>query len=191
MLSSSRASWARTGRSRKQTIADEALWQPAMRSPAETLIQLRELGYRSMPLWQPYHRVEPVTAKRHRMPWKWTSPGGSTIRAGKGSWELRTADNESWPLANDLFRASYSRVDGKYWIRSTTVWARRAHPGEIIETPDAGAHAAEDGDWVVQGESGQQWLIPDDKFQRRYGSGRDKAHEGRASVSGSAAMSRM
>ena len=27
---------------------------------------------------------------------------------------------------------------------------------------------------MVQGESGQQWLIPDDKFQRRYKSGRDK-----------------
>lgn len=43
----------------------------------------------------------------------------------------------------------------------------------------------------MRGESGQQWLIPDDKFQRRYKSGRDKAREGRASVSGFSAMSRM
>ena len=122
----------------EQTIDDETLWQPALRSLAETLIQLRDLGYRSMPLWQPYHRIEQVTAKRHWMPWKWTSPRGSTIRAGKGSWEVRTADGESWPLANDLFRSSYSRVDGKYWIRTTTVWARQARPGEVIETPEQG-----------------------------------------------------
>jgi hypothetical protein len=174
----------------EETIDDETLWQPALISLADTLIQLRELGYRSVPLWKPHHRIEQVTAKRHWMPWKWTSPRGRTIRAGKGSWEVRTADNETWPLANDLFRSSYSRVDGKYRIRTTTVWARHARAGEVVETPDAGAHAATEGDWVVQGESGQQWLIPDDKFQRRYGSGRDKAHEGRASVSGSAAMSR-
>jgi hypothetical protein len=174
----------------EQTIDDQTLWQPALRSLAETLIQLRDLGYRSMPLWQPYHRIEQVTAKRHWMPWKWTSPRGSTIRAGKGSWEVRTADGESWPLANDLFRSSYSRVDGKYWIRTTTVWARQARPGEVIETP-AGAYAAKEGDWVVQGESGQQWLIPDDKFQRRYKSGRDKGREGRVSVSGSSAMRRL
>ena len=49
----------------EQTIADETRRRPAMRSLAVTLIQLRELGYRSMPLWQPYHRIEPVTAKRH------------------------------------------------------------------------------------------------------------------------------
>jgi hypothetical protein len=100
---------------------------------------------------------------------------------------VRTADNESWPLANDLFRSSYSRVDGKYWIRTTTVWARQARPGEVIETP-AGAYAAKEGDCVVQGESGQHWLIPDDKFQRRYKSGRNKRREGQVSVSGSSAM---
>jgi hypothetical protein len=172
----------------EQTIDDETLWQPALRSLAETLLQLRELGYRSVSLWQPHHRIEQVTAKRHWMPWKWTSPRGRTIRAGKGSWELRTADNESWPLANDLFRSSYSRVDGKYWIRTTTVWARQARPGEVIETPDAGAYAAKKGHWVVQGESGQQWLVSDDKFQRRYKSGRVKVREGRLSVSGSSAM---
>ncbi len=173
----------------EQTIDDETLWQPALRSLADTLIQLRELGYRSMPLWQPYHRIEQVTAKRHPMPWKWTSPGGSTIRAGKGSWEVRTADNESWPLANDLFRSCYSRVDGNYWIRTTTVWARQARPGEVIETPDAGGYAAKEGDWVVQGESGQQWLIPDGKFHRRYQSGRAKGREGRVSVSSAEASS--
>ena len=171
----------------EQTIGDENLWKPALRSLAVTLIQLRELGYRSMSLWQPYHRIEQVTAKRHWMPWNWMSPRGNTIRAGQGSWEVRTSDNESWPLANDLFRSSYSRVDGKYWIRTTTVWARQARPGEIVETPDEGAHAAADGDWVVQGESGQQWLIPDDKFQRRYKSGRDKRRGGRVSASGSTA----
>lgn len=175
----------------EETIDDETLWQPALRSLADTLIQLRELGYRSMPLWQPHHRIEQVTAKRHWMPWKWTSPSGRTIRAGKGSWEVRTADNESWTLANDLFRSSYSRVDGKSWIRTTTVWARQARPGEVIETPDAGAHAATDGDWVVQGESGQHWLIPDDKFHRRYQSGRQTGPKGRVSVSGSSAMTRL
>jgi hypothetical protein len=41
---------------------------------------------------------------------------------------------------------------------------------------------------VVQGESGQQWLVSDDKFQRRYKSGRVKVREGRLSVSGSSAM---
>jgi hypothetical protein len=172
----------------EQTIDDETLWQPALRSLAETLIQLRQLGYRSMPLWQPHHRIEQVTAKRHWMPWKWTSPGGRIIRAGKGSWEVRIADNESWPVANKLFRSSYSHVGGKYWIRTTTVWARRARPGEVIETPDAGAHAAREGHWVVQGESGQHWLIPDEKFQRRYKSGRSKGREGQVSISGSSAI---
>ncbi|HTX98089.1 MAG TPA: hypothetical protein VME67_26620 [Mycobacterium sp.] len=174
----------------EETIEDEALLQPALRSLAETLIQLRELGYRSVPVWQPHRRIEQVTAKRHWMPWKWTSPRGRTIRAGKGSWEVRSADNESWPLANDLFRSAYLRVDGKYWIRRTTVWARPARPGEVIETP-AGAHAAAEGDWVVQGESGQHWLIPDDKFQRRYKSGRDKEREGPVSVSGSCSRRRL
>ena len=45
--------------------------------------------------------------------------------------------------------------------------ARRAGAGEVVATLE-GPERTSDGDWVVQGDAGEQWPVPDTTFQQRY-----------------------
>ncbi|MDQ2636219.1 MAG: hypothetical protein M3Y83_04995, partial [Actinomycetota bacterium] len=47
------------------------------------------------------------------------------------------------------------------------VQARPAEGDETVDTLEGPARAA-DGDWVVQGERGEQWVVPGEEFTRRY-----------------------
>ncbi len=53
--------------------------------------------------------------------------------------------------------------------KSVEIRARRAVPGEVIETGlDATKNTAEEGDWIVTNPNGEQYIVKDDKFQARY-----------------------
>ena len=158
------------------TEADPELEKAAYRSLAATLLQLRELGYRSRPAgsetneaWNPYRRIGVVTAERRSAPWTWTSRSGDTLRAEAGDWEVRDGDGDSWSVRDDIFRSTYGHVVDDRWERLGFVVARRATTGEVVETLE-GPVTATDGAWVVQGEEGELWPVPDDEFMRRYGS---------------------
>lgn len=150
----------------RQTAADDDLHRAAIRSLATTLIQLRELGYRSAPMWLPYRRVGTVTARRRWMPWTWTAHSGDTMRAGVGDWELRDGDRR-WSARHDIFRSTYRQTSENNWEATGIVLARRAGAGEVIDTLE-GRERTSEGDWVVQGDIGEQWPVPDPTFRQRY-----------------------
>ncbi|WP_197503236.1 hypothetical protein [Mycobacterium sp. 1245111.1] len=149
-----------------QTAAEKDVVNASVASLAATLWSLRQLGFRSRPVWQRFTRVGTVIAEQQNAPWTWTSDSGHTMHANAGDWRLR-ADGETWSVRDKEFRASYKHVDGDQWRRHGTVSARPARPGEIIETLE-GPNTAGDGDWVVRGESGEQWPVPAQEFAERY-----------------------
>jgi len=149
------------------TFRDEALRRAALRSLATTLIQLRELGYRSKPKWLPYRRVGEVNARRRYRPWTWTTTSGDVMRASAGDWDVRDDADARWSVRNDVFRTSYRRMRGSRWAAAGVVFARAAQPGETIETLE-GPSTTVEGDWVVMGDKGEQWSTPDAKFTNRY-----------------------
>lgn len=157
------------------TVADPELKAAALTSLVGTLIELMKLGYRSRPMWEMYERIGTVAAKHRRMQWNWITAAGKTARASAGDWEVRDGAS-SWPVRNDIFRASYRHKDGRRWERWGKVLARPARAGETIQTLEGPVTAA-DGDWVIQGDRGEQWPIPCDEFRRRY-RGPARAYEG-------------
>ena len=142
------------------------LLNAALTSLAATLWSLRQLGYRSRPLWQPFSRIGTVTAEQRSSPWTWTSRSGETMRASAGDWAVY-AEGESWSVRDDIFRATYEHVAERQWRRRGNVLARPAQPGEVLDTLEGRATAAAD-DWVVRGANGEQWPVPGDEFVRRY-----------------------
>ena len=148
------------------TVADPELKAAALTSLIGTLIELMKLGYRSRPMWETYERVGTVTAKRHRTRWNWITTAGKTARAPAGDWEVCDG-GRSWPVRNDIFHASYRHKDGNHWERWGKVLVRPARPGETIQTLEGPVTAA-DGDWIIQGDRGEQWPVPCDEFRRRY-----------------------
>ncbi|HTY27825.1 MAG TPA: RyR domain-containing protein, partial [Mycobacterium sp.] len=61
----------------------------ALSSLAATLSALRELGFRSRPVWQQFRRTGTVEAQQRDQPWSWTSASGRPMHAGAGDWSVR------------------------------------------------------------------------------------------------------
>ncbi|OBF73060.1 hypothetical protein A5750_15660 [Mycobacterium sp. 852002-51613_SCH5001154] len=142
------------------------LLNTAVRSLAGTLWSLRQLGFRSRPMWQSFTRVGTVSAEQRDAPWTWTSDSGHTMRADAGDWALQE-DGKIWSVRDAIFRDTYEpAIDGK-WQRRGCVQARPAHAGETVNTLEGPTIAAE-GDWIVRGETGEQWPVPGEEFGRRY-----------------------
>ena len=142
------------------------LLNAAVRSLAATLWSLRQLGFRSRPLWKTFTRVGTVTAEHRSTPWTWKSDSGHTMRADAGDWAVQ-ADGKIWSVRDDIFRATYEPAGDGRWRRKGRVQARPAYPGETVNTLE-GPTTAADGDWVVRGSTGEQWPVPGDEFARRY-----------------------
>ncbi len=143
-----------------------ALLNAAVRSLAGTLWSLRQLGFRSRPLWQSFTRVGTVTAEQRSAPWTWTSDSGHTMRANAGDWAVQE-DGKFWSVRDDIFRETYEPAGDGRWHRRGRVQARPAHPGETVTTLE-GPTTAADGDWIVRGQGGEQWPVHGDEFARRY-----------------------
>jgi hypothetical protein len=146
--------------------SDPDLLNAAVRSLAGTLWSLRQLGFRSRPLWQSFTRVGTVAAEQRSTPWTWTSDSGHTMRADAGDWAIQE-DGKFWSVRDDIFRETYEPAGDGQWQRKGRVQARPAYPGETVNTLE-GPTAAAEGDWVVRGASGEQWPVPSDEFARRY-----------------------
>jgi hypothetical protein len=162
--------------------ADAGMLNSAVGSLAATLWSLRQLGYRSHPVWHRFTRIGTVTAEQQSAAWTWTSRSGQTMQADAGDWEVR-ADGETWSVRDNIFQASYEIVGGNQWRRRGTVSARAAQPGETIETLE-GPTTAADGDWVVRGTDGEEWPVPADEFAQRYAEV-DRQSDGQVSEDGS------
>ncbi|WP_231584525.1 hypothetical protein [Mycobacterium haemophilum] len=142
------------------------LVEAAVRSLAATLWSLRQLGFRSRPLWQSFIRVGTVTAEQRQTPWTWRSDSGHTMRADAGDWAVQS-DGKMWSVRDDIFRDTYEETGDGQWRRKGRVQARPAQAGETVNTLE-GPTTAADGDWVVRGPNGEQWPVPGDEFARRY-----------------------
>ncbi|WP_156686764.1 hypothetical protein [Mycobacterium sp. Marseille-P9652] len=142
------------------------LLNAAVRSLAGTLWSLRQLGFRSRPLWQSFTRSGTVSAEQHSSPWTWTSDSGHTMRADAGDWAVHE-DGKTWSVRDDIFRETYEPAGDGRWQRKGRVQARPAHPGEVVNTLE-GPNTAAEGDWIVRGEGGEQWPVPGAEFARRY-----------------------
>jgi RyR domain len=142
------------------------LLNAAVRSLAATLWRLRQLGYRSRPLWHTFTRVGTVTAEQRSEPWIWQSDSGHTMAADAGDWAIRE-DGKTWSVRDDIFQGTYEPDGEGNWRRKGLVQARPASSGETINTLEGPTTAAE-GDWIVRGVDGEQWPIPADEFARRY-----------------------
>ena len=146
--------------------SDPDLLSAAVRSLAGTLWSLRQLGFRSRPIWQSFTRVGTVAAEQRSAPWTWTSDSGHAMRADAGDWAVQE-DGKTWSVRDDIFRETYEPAGDGRWQRKGRVLARPAYPGETVNTLEGAASAAE-GDWVVRGTTGEQWPVPGDEFARRY-----------------------
>jgi hypothetical protein len=143
-----------------------ALLNSAVRSLAGTLWSLRQLGFRSRPLWQSFTRVGTVAAEQRSAAWTWTSDSGHTMRANAGDWAVQE-DGKIWSVRDDIFRDTYEPAGDGRWQRKGRVQARPAYRGETVNTLE-GPTTAADGDWVVRGSNGEQWPVPGDEFASRY-----------------------
>lgn len=142
------------------------LLDAAVRSLAATLWSLRQLGYRSRPLWRTFTRVGTVAATQRDAPWSWGSDSGHTMHADAGDWEVQS-DGKTWSVRDDIFHATYEPAGDGLWRRKGVVQARPAQPGETVNTLE-GPTVAADGDWVVRGAEGEQWPVPGHEFKQRY-----------------------
>ena len=139
----------------------------ALNSLAETLYTLRQLGYRSRPVWQHFHRIGEVTAVRRDRAWTWTTESGNAMHAAAGDWEVSDGDRPSWSVRDDIFRSTYEHIDGNRWRRTGFVRARPARDGETIQSLEGRTVAPLQG-WVVKGTHGEEWVVPADVFARHY-----------------------
>lgn len=146
--------------------SDPELLNAAVRSLAGTLWSLRQLGFRSRPLWQSFTRVGTVSAQQRTGPWTWTSDSGHTMRGDAGDWAV-AEDGKVWSVRDDIFCDTYEPAGEGRWQRKGRVQARPAQPGETVNTLE-GTTTASDGDWIVRGERGEQWPVPGPEFARRY-----------------------
>ncbi len=147
--------------------ADPAALNRALSSLAATLWALRELGFRSRPIWQQFRRTGTVEAEQRSRPWSWTSLSGQPMRAAAGDWSVRGPSGDRWSVRDDIFRAAHEHVDGNIWRRCGLVKARRARGDEVIETLE-GPASARAGDWVVRGPGGEQWPVRSEVFSAQY-----------------------
>jgi hypothetical protein len=145
---------------------DPELLRSALTSLVGTFSQLRELGYRSVPSWRRYRRTGVVTAEQRDEAWTWTSDSGHELRALPGDWVVED-DGTRWSVRDDIFRSTHEHVDGRCWRRTGFVSARRARPGEAVDTLEGTATSEADA-WIVRGERGEQWPVSAEEFRRRY-----------------------
>jgi hypothetical protein len=147
--------------------SDPAALERALTSLASTLSALGELGYRSAPVWQRFRRSGTVVAERRSEPWLWKSESGQSMRAEGGDWAVRGSNGQTWSVRNDVFRSTHELLDGTHWRRTGVVRARKARPGEVVETLE-GPLTAQSGDWIVRGPAGEEWPVRPEIFRQQY-----------------------
>ena len=127
-------------------------------------------GYRSRRRTEllPFRRRGEVRATRSETAWRWRTESGAAMRAAAGDWKVTDPQSgRVWSVDPAAFAAGHERIEGDRYRRIGTVRARPAHLGEPVDTLE-GPAVAEPGDWLVQGELGERWLVPDERFRGSY-----------------------
>jgi hypothetical protein len=155
------------------------------RSLLSTLVNLRSLGYRSVPKtpahsvqgansdnnqnssWSHYRRRGEISAEKRDHSWTWTTRSGDVMEAQAGDWAVIDERGDERSVAAKVFDSTHEQIGPQRYRRSGTVLARRAAQREVVHTLE-GDVVANDGDWIVQGGQGEQWPVPDEQFRRTY-----------------------
>ena len=132
---------------------------------------LATLGYRSFDdtsaAWRTYHRHGVVWARRRDEAWDWSTPDGQPLRGSAGDWEVLDKRGHAHAVAPQAFTSSHRHLDGDRYERTGSVQARPAREGELIDTLE-GALVAHDGEWVVRGDLGEEWVITAERLRTGY-----------------------
>jgi RyR domain len=148
---------------------------------ANALRVLNQLGYRSTVLrpqsgrldgdgasdWAEVTRRGEVTAVRSDTSWTWAGESGATMQGAVGDWRVTDDSGRSWSVAPEIFASTYEHVAGDRWRRSGRAWARRAVAGEVITSLE-GRQTAAEGDWVIRGSQGEEWVTTSEHFAASY-----------------------
>jgi hypothetical protein len=144
----------------------------ALRNVRDALTTLHALGYRSWTTrgdrtWEPVTRHGEVHVTVLESDWHWQNGSGEWLQGRAGDYQVRDGDGRAWSVDREIFARSYEHLAGNRWRRTGTVFAQPAVPGELVVTLE-GPGTAEEGDWVIRGAAGEQWLISAEHFAANY-----------------------
>jgi hypothetical protein len=85
-------------------------------------------------------------------------------------------DGERWPIHRSRFEATYVPgagmtlgQDGEYTKRPQVIEARQTESETSIELKDGqGTLRARRGDWIIESQDGQRWVVSDIIFRKTY-----------------------
>jgi hypothetical protein len=117
--------------------------------------------------WHRYRRLGEVTAEKRRHSWTWTTTTGELMQAQPGDWAVIDDAGDERSVAAGVFESTHEQVGPRRYRRYGTVLARPAMRRELISTLE-GEVVANAGDWIVQGNQGEQWPVPDSQFRDSY-----------------------
>ncbi len=167
--------------------------EDSRRSLLSTLVNLRSLGYRSVPKtqtqkrqvpnadpsgdsgWRSYRRRGEISAEKRDHSWTWTTRSGEVMQAQPGDWVVTNDDGDERSVSASVFESSHEQIGPRRYRRSGTVLARRAGDREVVHTLE-GDVVANRGDWIVQGTGGERWPVPDEQFRGSYDGPLDENH---------------
>jgi hypothetical protein len=159
--------------------------EDSRRSLLSTLVNLRSLGYRSVPKtqsqnrqtgisdtsgdsgWRRYRRRGEISAEKRDHSWTWTTRSGDVMQGQPGDWAVTDDNGDERSVAAEVFESSHEQIGQQRYRRSGTVLARRAAEREVVQTLE-GDVVANNGDWIVWGAGGEQWPVPDEHFRGSY-----------------------
>jgi hypothetical protein len=142
--------------------------QEYVRAALETLYAL---GYRSSPLsearWIRLARRGEVAASQLASAFRWITTAGEELRGRPGDWRVRSDEGDVWTVEPKVFAETYEHLTGDRYCRVGTVAGRPATAGEVITSLE-GSETAREGDWVICGSAGEQWIISADHLRANY-----------------------
>lgn len=96
----------------------------------------------------------------------WHTDRGSELSADPGDWVLTDGATE-WTVDDAVFRSTYRRRPDGRFEKHGVVRAVRVDRAVAVPTLE-GTAAAEAGDWVLSGSSGDLWPVTDVYFRGHY-----------------------
>jgi hypothetical protein len=137
----------------------------------ESLALLETLGYRSFDdpyaTWVRFRRRGEVSAVRRDEPWSWTTSDGAVMQARAGDWEVTDEDGDTRSITASIFEKTHEPLGRDRWRRTGEVRGRRARPGEVVHSLE-GDQTARDGQWVLRGVEGEEWLVSTERLEGTY-----------------------
>lgn len=114
-----------------------------------------------------FRRVGEVTARRLHDDHAWVTSRGDQLHGRAGDWVVESSDGGKRTVQHEEFLALYEPITGDRWRRIGTVMARQVDVTLTVSTLE-GPATAEPGDWIVTGQDGSSWPVPNEVFRRSY-----------------------